>query len=249
MKKAQGPSVGQSAVPPAWMKASTEKLEKELVAKHGESQRLRVQRGLKQLSEFWRASDGDQEVFESFVIKSFAGDKAALDTMFGRFERLLEEAFGHISEIHREFNQQTDLDAGLVQAYDEIFAAYDPSAHLIDDFFGNKLAFVVLLNFPLTTLDERLAEGEKWSRRQWAETRLAEVFSKRIPAEVNLAISKAGAEASQYISEYNIWMHHLVDSQGRRLFPPKCACCLTGTCATRSKRITTIPRTDLPNSA
>src|SRR5512138_2967295 len=126
-----------------------------------------------------------------------------------------------MSEITREFRQQTDLDAGPVQPYDEVFAGYDPSAHLIDDLFDNKLAFVVLLNFPLTTLEQRLAEGEKWTRRQWAETRLAENFSKRIPADVNLAISKAAAESGQYISEYNIWMHHLIDDQGKRLFPPK----------------------------
>jgi len=141
--------------------------------------------------------------------------------VFSRFEYLLEQANGHMNEVSREFRQQTDLDLGPVQPYDEIFAGYDPSAHLIDDLFNNKLAFVVLLNFPLTTLDERLAEGDKWSRRQWAETRLAEFFSKRIPAEVNLAISKASAESGQYISEYNIWMHHLIDDQGHRLFPPK----------------------------
>jgi hypothetical protein len=47
------------------------------------------------------------------------------------------------------------------------------------------------------------------------------VFFQRIPADVNLAISKAGAESGQYIAEYNIWMRHLVDDQGRRLFPAK----------------------------
>ena len=47
------------------------------------------------------------------------------------------------------------------------------------------------------------------------------IFRSRIPAEVNLAISKAGAESGQYISEYNIWMHHLIDDRGRRLFPAK----------------------------
>jgi hypothetical protein len=38
---------------------------------------------------------------------------------------------------------------------------------------------------------------------------------------VNLGIAQAEAQSGQYISEYNIWMHHLVDSQGHRLFPPK----------------------------
>ncbi|HWW60767.1 MAG TPA: hypothetical protein VN181_05305, partial [Thermoanaerobaculia bacterium] len=98
-------------------------------------------------------------------------------------------------------------------------AAYDPSAHVNDDFFENKLAFVVLLNFPLTTLEQRVTEGEKWSRRQWAEAYLALRFSKRIPSDVNLAVSKASADASQYVATYNIWMHHLLDDKGNRLFP------------------------------
>jgi hypothetical protein len=102
-----------------------------------------------------------------------------------------------------------------------MFAGYDPSAHVIDDFFQNKLAFTILLNFPLTTLEQRLTDGEKWSHRQWAEARLTQIFSKRIPAEVNLAIAQATSEAEKYISEYNIWMHHLIDNNGNRLFPPK----------------------------
>ena len=94
-------------------------------------------------------------------------------------------------------------------------------AHVNDDFFKNKLAFIVLLNFPITTLEQRLTEGEKWSRRQWAEAALGLTFSKRIPSEVNLAVGKASADASQYVATYNIWMHHLLDDKGKRLFPAK----------------------------
>src|SRR5262249_47039525 len=116
---------------------------------------------------------------------------------------------------------QVDLDLGPIAPYDEIFGGYDPSAHATDDFFRNKLAFVVLLNFPLTTLEERLTNGPSWSRRQWAEARLAQRFDTRVPAEVNLAIAQAGAKAEQYIAQYNIWMHHVLDDSGRRLFPAK----------------------------
>ena len=31
----------------------------------------------------------------------------------------------------------------------------------------------------------------------------------------NQAVAQAGAAAEQYIAEYNIWMHHLVDDDGR----------------------------------
>jgi hypothetical protein len=220
-KKESGRGAVQSPDVPGRVNGATAKLEAELVKHYGESQRGRLRRGLRQISEFWRASDGNEAVFESFVRKNFAGDQVSLDTMFGRFEYLLEKSFGHLAEIGRELKQQTDLDQGPVQPYDELFAGYEPSAHLCEDFFDNKLAFVVLLNFPLTTLEERLADGEKWTRRQWAETRLAEYFSKRVPAEVNLAISRASAGSGQYISEYNIWMHHLLDDRGRRLFPAR----------------------------
>ncbi|MGH9498689.1 MAG: hypothetical protein ACRD3L_06055 [Terriglobales bacterium] len=210
-----------TAVPLAWMSVSSAKLETELVAKYGEAERARAQRGLHQVAEFWRAGDGDSAAFEDFVRANFAGDQATLDTMFDRFQSLLEQLNGHMHEISRAFRQQLDLDAGPVLPFDEAFGGYDPSAHISDDFFSNKLAFMVLLNFPLATLDDCLKNGSTWSRRQWAEVRLAQNFDKRIPADVNLAISEAGSEAGQYISQYNIWMYHVVNDQGQRIFPPK----------------------------
>lgn len=208
-------------ITPSWTKTSAAKMENELAAKYGELQRARLQQGLRQVTEFWRANDGDAGAFEDFVRANFAGDQATLDTMFNRLEHLLEQLGGHMHEINREFRQQMDLDLGPVLPFDEIIGGYDPSAHVVDDFFQNKLAFVVLLNFPLTTLDERLKDGPSWSRRQWAEVRLAEGFSKRVPADVNLGIGQAEAQAGQYIAEYNVWMHHLLDARGQRLFPPK----------------------------
>jgi len=217
----QNASTSIATVSPAWMNDSTAKLQKELIAKYGSQQAPRIEQGLHQVAEFWRADDGDATTFEEFVRTNFAGGQSSLDTLFNRFQSMLEQLDGHMHEISREFNQQSDLDLGPVLPFDEMFAGYDPSAHVLDDFFNNKLAFIVLLNFPLTTLDERLKNGPNWSRRQWAEVRLAERFDKRIPADVNLAIAQAGAESAQYVSQYNIWMYHLLDPQGQRLFPAK----------------------------
>jgi hypothetical protein len=211
----------QSGQQPTWMRDTVTKMERELIAKYGEGQRARVERGLRQVASFWRVEDGDAAVFEEFVRTNFAGEQATLDTMFARFQHNMEQLDGHMGEIGREFRQQSDLDLGPILPFDEMFAGYDPSAHVIDDFFKNKIAFTVLLNFPLTTLEQKVSEGERWTRRQWAETRLAQRFSKRIPASVNLAIAEASSEADRYIAEYNIWMHHLLDEKGQRLFPPK----------------------------
>jgi hypothetical protein len=204
----------------SWMKDSMVRLERDLTAKYGESRKNQINRGLHQVMEYWRPQDGDAAAFEEFVRTNLAADQATLDSTFLRYERLLEQLDGHMHEINREFRQQADLDLGPLLSFDQAFAGYDPSAHVLDDFFDNKLAFTVLLNFPLTTLRQRLVEGPKWNRRQWAEVRLAQRFSKRIPADVNLAIAQAAAESDQYIAQYNIWMGQLLSPDGKRLFPP-----------------------------
>ncbi|MGZ4777879.1 MAG: hypothetical protein ACXV5L_01685 [Thermoanaerobaculia bacterium] len=197
-----------------------DRVETQLVAKYGEAERANIHRGLQQAAGFWRAEDGDASAFEEFAVANyFTGD--AREQLFKRLEFTLESFDGHMNEIARDWRQQSDLDLGTIYPFDELMAGYDPSAHINDDLFENKLAFIVLLNFPLTSLQQRLTEGDKWSRRQWAETKLAQRFSKRVPADVSMAIAKASAEASQYVASYNIWMHHVVDDRGRRLFPAK----------------------------
>jgi len=203
------------------MSAADVNLTNELAAKYGETQRPAIERGVAQVRQFWRAEDGDDAAFAEFVRTNYAGDVATRDALFDRMEFAFESLDGHMLEISRDWRRQSDLDIGTVYGFDDIMAGYDPSAHVSDDLFANKLAFVVLLNFPLTTLEQRLSEGDKWSRRQWAEARLALRFSKRVPSSVNLAIARATAESAQYVSNYNVWMYHVLDSEGRRLFPAK----------------------------
>src|ERR1043166_7149964 len=127
-------------------------VESELVAKYGEAQRARAHRGIHQVADFWRAEDGDAAAFRDFVTTNFAGEQKTLDATFDRFQFALESLNGHMAEISRAWKQQSDLALGPILPFDELMAAYDPYAHLNDDLFANKIAFVALLNFPLTTL-------------------------------------------------------------------------------------------------
>lgn len=204
---------------PRWLPQVASALEVELGAKVGKDQKARLVRGLRQVGSLWLPSDGDHAAFEGFVRDNFASDQATLDSMFERFEKRLEAIDGHLGTLGIALREHRDLDLGPVLPFDEAFAGYEPSAHVVDDLFANKLAFVVLLNFPLTTLEERLAEGPKWTRRQWAEARLAQRFSRRVPADVKLGIAEALARAESYINGYNIWMHHVLGPQGERVFP------------------------------
>lgn len=204
--------VKPSEMPPVDVAA----LESEMVAKHGEPQRARVHRGLAQVAALWRPEDGD---LASFVREHFIADPAQLDAAFGRLEGVFEQIDGHTHEIGREARRATDVDLGPLLPIDTLLAAYDPGAHVTEDLFLAKPAFVVLLNFPLTTLAERDAQGPTYTRRQWAEVRLAGRFARRVPGEVRQAVTRATADADLYVSQYNLWMHHLVDETGARPFP------------------------------
>ena len=206
---------------PDWLPEIIKKMEKSLVEKIGREHLTRIQRGLYQVGQYWQSDDGNSKVFEDFVLENFAVNQKLLDAMFNRFQDHFEKLNGHMDRIVLNFHKQAEIDLGAVLPFDELFAAYDPSAHIIDDFFNNKLAFVVLLNFPLTTLEERSKNGSDWTRRQWADTRLASYFVKRLPAEISLDIARVSSESDQYISNYNIWMYHLLDQNGQRLFPRK----------------------------
>jgi hypothetical protein len=178
-------------------------------------------RGKKQAAALWRAADGDAAAFEAFAKANTASDAATRDALFTRLSAALVSLEGHRNEASRELRMHVDLDRGPILPFDEALASYDPGAHLTDDLFENKLAFTALLNFPVYTLEEKLRLGPAWTRRQWAEARLADRFARRVPASVNLGIAKAQSDSEQYIASYNIWMHHLVDAKGVRLFPPK----------------------------
>ena len=209
--------------PPKALAAAAERARSALVKKHGEVERARIDRGVAQAAAFWRAGgdrpDGDPKAFEAFCREQFLPRGAALDATFARLEAGFEAIDGHSLEIDRELSRWAQLDVGLMQPVDGLLDAIDPYAHVTDDLFDGKVAFVALLNFPLTTLDERLARGDAWSRREWAEARLANRFARRVPAEVNQGIARAAARADAYIADYNLFMHHVLSEKGERLFP------------------------------
>ena len=187
-----------------------------LVKRHGEGQRARIERGMKQVAALWRSQDGDERARRAFIEEWFAPDPAPV---LARFEYALEQADGYFLDIGRELRRWSELEIGPQLPIDDVFAGLDLSAHAPEDFFQSKLAFIALLNFPLPTLDEMLAQGPRWSRETWAQVRLARRFALRPSGEALQARAKAFADAQAYIAGYNLWMHHVLPAGGNRLFP------------------------------
>jgi hypothetical protein len=215
---ARPPKPTAIAVPPA-LRSPAARAVAAIVRAHGEGERARAERGVRQAASLWRPSDGDAAAVEAFCAEQFAPRGPGLDSLFGRFEAAFETLDGHLLEVRRDLSRFAQVDVGPMIPVDALLAAQEPSAHVVDDLFAGKIAFAALLNFPLTTLEERLRDGERWSRREWAEARLANRFARRVPAEVNQAIAKAGADADLYVADYNLFVHHVLSPSGERLFP------------------------------
>jgi hypothetical protein len=194
--------------------AALARLERELAAKHGAAQVARIRRGLAQVLARWRPDDGDGRALADFAAEHFVAEPAALDDTLRRLEHALEMLDGHANEVARELSRFQVLDEGPERAIDQLLAAYSPSAHVTEDLFKSRVAFVALLNFPLTTLEERLRDGRRWSRREWATARLGGRFEQRVPAAVVQEIDRASAAAERYIDSYNVRMDRLVTPHG-----------------------------------
>ena len=136
-----------------------------LVARHGDAERGRITRGLAQVQRAWRADDGDPAAFRAFVDAEFLPQGPALDAAFTRLESAFERVDGYFNALGRHLRRGLDLAIGPELPIDARLGAWDPSSHVTDDLFSTRIAFVVLLNFPRSTLAERLRDGQHWSRR------------------------------------------------------------------------------------
>ncbi len=200
-------------------KLDTEKVVEQLKEKFGEIHAQRIEKGVEQAANLWLESDGNAEAFAQFCEAQFLPEGEKLDKTFQRFEKNLEQINGLNLEMVRTLQEPLHLDIGPMLPVDIPFANFDPFAHVSEDLFKTKVAFSALLNFPLYTLEERLKKGPDWTRKKWAQARLAERFGSRVPSHVKQQISEAYVAADNYISNYNIYMHHLITPEGERLFP------------------------------
>ncbi|MCX5794623.1 MAG: hypothetical protein NTY77_03900 [Elusimicrobia bacterium] len=180
--------------------------------------KARLGSGVRAAARLWEAQDGPAQVFEDFCAENLVPD-AERDALLDRFESKLEALRGHFTAMGLELRREMDEDRGELKPIDRSFAAFAPDAHLTDDLFRSRLGFAALLNFPPRTLEEAAAQGARWSRRQWAEARLAKAFEFRVPAGVIQEASARRSTAEAYVNSYNIYMDHVVGADGKPLFP------------------------------
>ncbi len=192
-----------------------EQIIKDLKKDIPQSEHQRLERGVMAIAPLFTPEDGD---IVTFVKENFIADQEMLEKTFNRLLENMEVLNGNMLVISREFSRPLHLDLEEPLKIDHIFAEYNPSAHIIDDFFKNKLAFIILLNFPPYEMKEKISISKSWSRKEWAYSKIAEPFRDRIPAWVNQRLNEVFTQVDNYISEYNIFMGNLIH-KGKTYFP------------------------------
>lgn len=198
---------------------SVSEVTKSLLDSIGETQRIRIERGVKQVAQLWQQTDGTNEDFTTFCMENFIADSVQLDVLYKRLEKNFETLSGYFNEIDVTLKEPIQLVGFEESPVDMLFGGYDVRAHMDDDIYANKIAFVTALNFPFYSLDEKTKLGDTWTRKQWAYARMGDRFTSRIPAQVQQHLSQTLTNADSYISNYNIYMGQLVDAKGEKLFP------------------------------
>lgn len=181
--------------------------------------RLLLEKGVRHAASLWREEDGNAAEFTEFVAANYISDPARRRSVFIKISNYLESLAGNMNEITLDLRKVLDEAAGEIDEIDRMFGNYSVGSHLQSDFYENKIAFVVALNFPYFTLAEKDELGGGWSREQWAMARLGDQFISRVPAELNQASNTAVGNAEMYIADYNIHMGKLRTDDGRQLFP------------------------------
>ncbi len=190
-----------------------------LVKKYGAENEMLIKKGVAHTASLWRESDGDVKSFEEFCISNYISDADEKDLVFLKTSKNLESLWGHNNKITLDLQENVHLDNGPLHSIDGIFASYSPNAHFSEDFYNNKIAFIISLNFPVYSLEEKTKLGEEWTSKEWAYARLGDVFTSRVPAELKQAVSNAETNASMYIANYNIYMGHILNKDGKKIFP------------------------------
>jgi len=197
------------------------RITKSLQSKNASMHKLRIEKCVKQTAALWRSTDGDEATFEIFCTENFVADQGQLKTLFNKLAHNFEQIYGFYNQLSVEMKRPLHLDMGDLLSIDEPFGAWDPFAHITDDFFDNKIAFIITLNFPFYSLEEKQMVGEQWTPGDWGYVRLGDIFTSRVPASLLQKTSETTTAADGYISNYNIYMGKLFDNTGKTRFPEK----------------------------
>jgi hypothetical protein len=189
-----------------------------LIKDRGEKEAQRIRKGVQQVANKWLEEDGSSEIFTRFCRDQFMSEKDAGEYL-KRADNDFECLNGLFQEMYLHINEPLQVDNGPIMPVDYLFSTVAPWAHITDDLFQSKVAFAMLLNYPICTLEEKMTLGEKWTKEEWARERLAEMFNFHISAQAFQQATMAYTEADGFFNSFYIMMNNIVTADGKHPFP------------------------------
>ncbi|MDR0769248.1 MAG: hypothetical protein LBE71_05030 [Dysgonamonadaceae bacterium] len=176
-----------------------------------------IEKGVRQTARLWQPQDGTENEFIRYCLDNYISDPSEKETVFLKISNYMEAVWGNYNEMSLQLQKNLHEATGPLLKIDEQFAAYSPDTHFSDDMYAIKLAFFIMLNFPEYSLEEKERLGN--NRLDWAYARLGDLFTSRVPAELQQAAAKANSDADVYIANYNIYAGHLLNKSDKKIFP------------------------------
>ncbi|MDL2256236.1 hypothetical protein LJC38_06600 [Parabacteroides sp. OttesenSCG-928-K15] len=195
---------------------TTQNIINELVKKNP-SEKSNIEKGVHQVARLWQEKDGDEAAFNTFCLENYIADPAERKEVFLKISDYMEAIYGHFSQMSQKLGWHVTIETGPIHNVDYMFSTLSPRAHLTEDLYDKKIAFVIALNFPKLTLQEKEALGD--NRQAWAYARLGDMFTSRIPTPVRQQNSMVSNDADRYIDAYNIYMGNLRNLKNQQIFP------------------------------
>ncbi|MDL2224100.1 hypothetical protein LJB92_02165 [Bacteroidales bacterium OttesenSCG-928-M06] len=173
--------------------------------------------GVNHVAKLWQKSDGGNDDFSAFCEKNYMGDSLLKKASFARISEYIEAIEGHYNEMVLQLQKNVQESTGSLMYVDRLFSGYNPATHQSEDFYKNKIAFFIALNFPKISLEDKESLGE--NRLAWAYSRMGDIYTSRIPAELKLQYSEISNKVDLYVANYNIYAGHLVNEKKEKIFP------------------------------
>ena len=175
-----------------------------------------AEKGVRHIAGMWTEEDGTDVEFEKFCLDNYIADPEVKKDVFLRVSEYMEAILGYSNRMSVKLQKYAQLDLGPVYPSDLAFSTYNPLRSFTNDMFANKSAFIVALNFPKLTIEEKNALGG--DRLAWAYARLGDQFGRR-PAGGDGAPNSEDAPDA-YVDNYNIYMGNLVAGrENEKIFP------------------------------
>ena len=109
----------------------------DLIKANGNEFNERITKGVKQTASLWNAKDGDYKQFREFCKASFEKNQ---ENLLNRINTNLEILYGNFNKMTLELKQPLHIGTDEILQIDNLFGGYDPSSHLVEDLFENKIA-------------------------------------------------------------------------------------------------------------